>query len=188
MTIRYLAVGCALLIAGCGDSSSGAMGSSNPAGLSVETQEQTLLLKVAPGAHYHYQTCDLFQGIDKLVDGKWTPLTDDLPGTYYQDSSSDGYMLDGMFVAPSASAGCDLVQCEALPDGQDVGVAIEYTAHGTTAPPDDYVYRDPFVRPDTINVYESHSLHATRVRTHVTVFSDANCKAKKDLTFDVEMP
>ena len=170
-------------ISGCG----GATESSN-VGLTVTVEGQTLLLKVDPQAHLRYETCALVQGLDQQVGTSWVPVRDDLPGTYYQRSTPDGYMLDGKFVLPSASAGCDLVECDVLPDGQGVGVAVEYVATGTTAPPADYVYEDPFVRPDTIDVYESRPLHATRVRTHIEYFTDTACKDRRKAALEVAIP
>lgn len=193
MRLRYCTPGCVALFAmcavGCSSKSTQTAGESSeaPSTLSIEMMDQTLMLQVAAGARFQYDTCDLFQSLDELVGGKWVPVRDDRPGTYYQPTSV-GYMLDGKFFPPTTFAGCDLVECDPLMNGNDVGVAIEYVQTGTTTPPADYVYQDPFVRPDTINVYESHPLHATRVRTHVKLFTDAACKAEHDVTLEVDVP
>lgn len=174
---------CAIAAVGCGGEAASPDGA-----LSVAMDGQTLVLKVAPGAHLRYDTCDLFQGLEERQGTKWVPVRDDLPGTYYQPGTPDGYMLDGKFVPPSLSAGCDYSECGDLPDNADVGDATEYVAAGTTTPPADYEYRDPFVRPASIGVYESHPLHGVKLRTHVKYFTDMECKAQHDVTLEVDVP
>jgi hypothetical protein len=170
------------------ESVSGAGAHVSSDGLAVQVNGQSLSLQVDPKADLRYQTCDLFEGLDKQVGGAWVSIHDDLPGTYYQRSTFDGYMLDGQFVPPSSSAGCDLVECTDLPDGADIGAAIEYVETGTTTPPSDYEYRDPFVRPSTINVYGSQPLHATKVRTYVKYFTDAGCGERHDVALEATLP
>ena len=48
---------------------------------SVKADGQVLTLEVDPAAHLRYRTCDLVQGLDKLSDGTWAPLREDLPGS-----------------------------------------------------------------------------------------------------------
>jgi hypothetical protein len=157
-------------------------------GIAIQVNGQNLSLKVDPQVHLRYLTCDLFEGMDKQVGGEWVSLRNDLPGTFYQPGSADGYMLDGQFVPPSGSAGCDLLECADLSDNEGLPPAVEYVATGTTMPPADFIYKDPFVRPSTIDVYESQPLQATKVRTYMKYFTDAKCHDRHDLALEVTMP
>lgn len=78
--------------------------------------------------------------------------------------------------------------CEDLPDGIDVGEAVEHVAAGSVPPPASFDYHDPLVRPNTIVVYESQPLHATRVRTHVAYFTDQACHERHEAALEVDVP
>lgn len=182
---RTVLASLALVLVGC--SSAG----TPDAPLAIYLDGSTLILDVPPNDHRKVQTCDLFSGVDKQTKSGWVPLVDDLPGDLYQRSTFTGYMLDGAFVPPSTFAGCDLVECVDLATYTgplDVGVAVEYVATGSTAPPVDYTYADPFTKPASIQVFESHPLHGVRVRSHVNVYRDAACRDRQEEVLEIQVP
>jgi hypothetical protein len=114
--------------AGGGGSASAGSGAVDPVGFGVRLDGRSVILDVKSPLVAYYQTCTDAMVLQKLdvATGSWVRPIDQRPPSH----NNPGYYLDGRYVQPSFSEGCDIVSCQNFGSTNFVASAAEYVQVG----------------------------------------------------------
>lgn len=139
---------------------------------SIELQGAQLLVHDSDEAPLYMLSCSGATAMEKADAAAWVAPADER----HPSSHNPGYYLDGEYIEPEFSLGCDIVSCYEAQDPIYSALAYEYVKVGSEPAP--AVMVDPRIADrvaDPADTVETRPLSG-KVRVRVRYFRDAECQ------------
>jgi hypothetical protein len=141
----------------------------------VRREGSAVIVIIKDPQRYKTIQCRDTPTLEKLVDGNWVPLVDEVPPSHQLAA----FFIGDSYMETPGDEGCDVVMCGELAKEVHFGEPIEYVRTGTRAAPADSTHAG-----ELISVYEARPV-SVPVRASLTFYSDAHCETPRTAYFSL---